>query len=77
MLENAINGLGNHKSHSQAINGNTQNEDLYDKSIPCDALDCDAEASEKIELSAGIYGTIHINVCKNCIGIFKRGENQL
>jgi hypothetical protein len=72
MPENTINGLETpHKSYSQATCGNTKEEKVFDKDIPCDALKCNNKATEKIELSAGIYGILQINVCKNCIGIFK------
>ncbi|MDN5846924.1 MAG: hypothetical protein L0H53_11695 [Candidatus Nitrosocosmicus sp.] len=78
MPKNVKEEIVNHISHSQTINNDTQNERVSDKDIlPCDALKCNEKASEKIELSAGIYGNLQINVCKNCIGIFKRGENQL
>lgn len=77
MLKNVKNGLANHTSHSQAIDSNTKNEKVSDKDIhPCDALKCNEKATEKTELSAGIYGILLINVCRNCIGIFRNGSYQ-
>jgi hypothetical protein len=76
MLQNINNGLGNHNSHSQAIDYNDNLEKVSDKiNSPCEHLGCNREATEKIELNAGIYGILQINVCKNCVGIFKKGEN--
>jgi hypothetical protein len=73
MLKNVKNGLANHTSHSQAIDCNDNVEKVSDKDIPsCEHIGCDREATEKIELSAGIYGKLLINVCNNCIGIFKQ-----
>lgn len=72
MSEHANVGVENHQSQSQTYLGKEYNENLIDKGILlCDALNCDREATEKIEFSAGIYGTLLINVCKNCVGIFK------
>lgn len=79
MPENIINGLEtSHKSHYQTFDRNNSNEKLPDKDIhpTCDVLKCNNRPTEKIELSAGVYGILRINVCKNCIGIFKRGENH-
>ncbi|MDN5847188.1 MAG: hypothetical protein L0H53_13050 [Candidatus Nitrosocosmicus sp.] len=70
MSENANKGLGNHQSQSQAyLGGKENNGNLIDKGIQplCDALKCNNRATEKIELSAGNYGILLINVCKNCI----------
>ena len=72
MSKNWINGLGNHESHSQTHSVKKDYDHISDKDIFCDALNCNSEAVEKIQLSAGIYGTLLFNVCKNCIGIFKR-----
>ncbi|MDR4489464.1 MAG: hypothetical protein R2685_00985 [Candidatus Nitrosocosmicus sp.] len=77
MSENANKGLRNHQSQSQTyLGGKENNGDHIDKGItpPCDALKCYNKATEKIELSAGIYGTLLINVCKDCIHIFKNIE---
>ncbi len=76
MSEITNKGLGNHQSQSQTYFGSKDiNGNLIDKDIPppCDALKCYNKATEKIELSAGIYGTLLINVCKDCVHIFKKG----
>lgn len=74
MPENTKDGLANHTSHSQAIDCNNKIEKELDKSIPsCEHIGCEREATEKIELNVGVYGTLIINVCGNCKGIFREG----
>jgi hypothetical protein len=36
----------------------------------CEATGCEAPATEKSSISAGSFGTIELNLCKSCIGIF-------
>jgi hypothetical protein len=36
----------------------------------CDAADCNNEATEQIEVSAGKHGFITLFVCNNCISKF-------
>jgi len=40
----------------------------------CDAQDCNNEATEKIEVSAGKHGIIELSVCKNCVSKFQEDK---
>jgi hypothetical protein len=40
----------------------------------CEAANCNNEATEKIEVSAGKHGIIELSVCKNCVSKFKEGQ---
>jgi hypothetical protein len=37
----------------------------------CNAFGCTKNATEKINVSAGSFGTISLNLCKNCVTLFK------
>lgn len=37
----------------------------------CEALNCYSEAKTTVDVSAGKYGILHINVCENCVRIFR------
>jgi hypothetical protein len=37
----------------------------------CYAFGCSNEASEKINVSAGTFGTITLNLCTKCVKIFQ------
>jgi hypothetical protein len=48
-----------------------------DKGIVCDAVNCCAEASKEIEVSAGPDGeTISLSVCDNCVKKFRQEVNR-
>ena len=38
----------------------------------CNAFGCSNYATEKINVSAGKFGTISLNLCNNCITLFKK-----
>ena len=40
----------------------------------CDAADCNNEATENIQVTAGKYGIIELSVCENCVSKFKETE---
>ncbi len=40
----------------------------------CDAFGCVSEATEKLGVSAGTFGTIPLNLCSKCVTIFKGSE---
>jgi hypothetical protein len=40
----------------------------------CDAFGCASEATEKLGVSAGKFGTITLSLCSRCVTIFKRSE---
>lgn len=40
----------------------------------CDAFGCSDEATEKLGVSAGTFGTITLNLCSKCVPIFKVSE---
>jgi len=40
--------------------------------IFCEALNCSKYATEKINVNVGKYGNITLNLCQNCIHIFKK-----
>jgi len=37
----------------------------------CEVVDCNNDATQKLEVSAGRYGTIEILVCKSCVSKFQ------
>jgi len=43
----------------------------------CNAFGCYKNATEKINVSAGTFGTISLNLCNNCIGLFKEKGDEL
>lgn len=55
-----------------SITTDTSEKDLF-KDI-CNALECNNKATQTVSINAGSFGTITLNVCKNCIGLFE-GEN--
>lgn len=67
-------GLRNQRRSTQTRGRNCSTdlskEDGIIKNIPCDAVSCYAEATEKISISAGKFGRIDLFVCDKCIGIF-------
>ena len=38
----------------------------------CNAFGCSQDATEKINVSAGKFGTISLSLCNNCITLFKK-----
>ncbi len=40
----------------------------------CDAFGCSSEATEKLGVNAGTFGTITLKLCPKCIIIFKRSK---
>jgi hypothetical protein len=40
----------------------------------CEAVDCECEATEQVEISAGKHGFITLFVCNNCISKFNSGS---
>ena len=38
---------------------------------PCEAFGCDKKATGEIEVSAGKFGMIILNLCKNCAAKFE------
>jgi hypothetical protein len=43
----------------------------------CNAFGCSSNATQKISVSAGTFGTISLNLCNNCIGLFKEKGEKL
>ena len=37
----------------------------------CQAVDCEEQATHKIEIAAGKFGIIVLSVCSNCVGKFQ------
>jgi hypothetical protein len=52
------------------IDNNPNGKSLY-KNASCDAFGCLKESTEKIDVNAGVFGTITLHVCKNCIRKFQ------
>lgn len=50
--------------------------DQINKEI-CNGFNCSNIATEKISVSAGIFGTISLNLCNNCVNMFKEGGDKL
>jgi hypothetical protein len=46
--------------------------DKINKEI-CNALGCSKNATEEISVTAGKYGTVSLDLCKNCVNLFKEG----
>ena len=42
----------------------------------CEAVDCSFKATEKIDISAGKFGTISLYLCSKCIGIFQKQKKN-
>ncbi len=49
---------------------------MISKGRICDAFGCDLEAIKSIEVSAGKYGTLSINVCRKCEKIFEKEDTH-
>jgi hypothetical protein len=49
-------------------------EDSHFVNKLCEAVDCNGEATEEIEVSAGKHGLITLFVCNNCISKFLGGD---
>ncbi|WP_415311077.1 hypothetical protein [Candidatus Nitrosocosmicus sp. FF01] len=66
-------GLRNQRSDQTRGRKNStrlSKEQRLNKNICCEAIFCDFEATEKISLSAGKFGTLEFFVCKKCIDKF-------
>jgi hypothetical protein len=46
-----------------------------DKNI-CEAIDCDNLATTQIEVEAGKYGIIPLNLCIDCVPLFEVNQNN-
>ncbi|MDN5846428.1 MAG: hypothetical protein L0H53_09160 [Candidatus Nitrosocosmicus sp.] len=46
------------------------NDKSYYKDL-CEALECHNHAKNKINLNAGKYGNIKVNVCDDCLPLFQ------
>ena len=49
-------------------------DEQLNKNIPCEAIQCNFIATERISLSAGKFGNLEIYVCDKCVKIFKGGK---
>lgn len=38
----------------------------------CNAFGCSKNATKKINVSAGTFGKISLNLCNNCVNLFKK-----
>jgi len=47
------------------------NQQLLNKQL-CNAFDCCNEAVHKLDVTAGKYGTIQLDLCENCIKLFQK-----
>lgn len=42
--------------------------------VICEAINCYREATEKIDIKAGSFGLITLNLCKRCIKRFQKSR---
>jgi hypothetical protein len=42
----------------------------------CNAFGCSQEATEKVNIDVGIFGTITLDVCQFCINKFQKKERS-
>jgi hypothetical protein len=47
------------------------------KDIRCDGFGCSKEATERINISAGIFGKIPLNLCPDCIKLFENPNLEI
>jgi hypothetical protein len=59
--------------YSTNIQPSTRKGQSNYKSI-CDGFGCANEATEKLGVSAGTFGTITLSLCSKCVTIFKEYE---
>lgn len=52
------------------MTNNKNNNSSKIKNTICEAFECYENATEKIDLNAGKFGTISLLVCINCVGKF-------
>jgi hypothetical protein len=50
---------------------------LESNKIVCEAIDCLSFATQEIKVSAGKFGTISLNLCNNCVNLFKEEGDKL
>jgi len=54
---------------------NISKEKLPYKDAVCDGFGCSKKPTENIELHAGTFGTISLNLCKSCLKKFSGSKN--
>lgn len=59
--------------------GTSDTDAKYNESNPknqeqCNGLTCFDKPTRKINVSAGIYGEISLNLCEKCISLFRDGK---
>ena len=57
-------------NHPQSIVKQSKKE-VPNKVVYCDRLNCNFIATRKIDVNAGKFGFVSLNVCNNCIKIFE------
>lgn len=40
----------------------------------CEAFDCNSKATAQVQVNAGKFGNITLNVCKDCVSKFEEGD---
>ncbi len=59
-------------SHTTIINDNKLNNKEN-----CNAFGCSKGATEKINVNAGIFGTISLSLCSMCVKKFSNGNKEI